>query len=227
MSQAVIFLPTDLPENRIRVLKRARELNQLGRGSTDIFLSDKFVKYLKRPRSQHPAPVHDLEQGPEDEPMPIGSQQSGATTITVDYEEGQEHDNDEEEQAGQGDDQVDFENMTYVEFIELRPEEEPPCCSGAAQQTLPIPDAFMSLLMLYRPTGRDVPDWIDRHGDDASKYRNMAVDYFNMEQLRQPAPALATMINDEQLIVQPPAIAITMEALYQEAPTILHLTDDQ
>lgn len=45
------FLPTELPENRRRILKRAKELRSLV-NDTDIFLDDKWTKYLKRPRTE-------------------------------------------------------------------------------------------------------------------------------------------------------------------------------
>ena len=51
-SQKSIFLPTDKPQDRKRVLKRKFELDKVSRASTDIFLDDKWKKYLKRPRNK-------------------------------------------------------------------------------------------------------------------------------------------------------------------------------
>jgi hypothetical protein len=45
------FLPTELPDNRRRTLKRVKDLRNLV-NETDIFLDDKWTQYLKRPRSQ-------------------------------------------------------------------------------------------------------------------------------------------------------------------------------
>lgn len=45
------FLPTELPHNRRRILKRVKDLRNLV-NDTDIFLDDKWTQYLKRPRSQ-------------------------------------------------------------------------------------------------------------------------------------------------------------------------------
>jgi hypothetical protein len=45
------FLPTELPQNRRRILKRVKDLRNLV-NDTDIFLDDKWTQYLKRPRSQ-------------------------------------------------------------------------------------------------------------------------------------------------------------------------------
>lgn len=49
-SHADIFLPTDLPVNRQRLLKRVDAL-RASPESTDIFQDDKWIKYLKRPKS--------------------------------------------------------------------------------------------------------------------------------------------------------------------------------
>ena len=49
-SHADVFLPTDLPVNRKRVLKRAGDLSKSPE-STNIFLDDKWTKYLNRPKS--------------------------------------------------------------------------------------------------------------------------------------------------------------------------------
>lgn len=49
-SHADIFLPTDLPVNRKRLLKRASELRKSPE-STNIFLDDKCTKYLYRPKT--------------------------------------------------------------------------------------------------------------------------------------------------------------------------------
>jgi ATP-dependent DNA helicase PIF1 len=46
MSHGVEFLPTDLPENRRRLIRPAQQIDPL---STDIFLPDKWIRYLKRP----------------------------------------------------------------------------------------------------------------------------------------------------------------------------------
>lgn len=45
------FLPTELPENRRRILKRVKDLKNLV-DETDIFLDDRWTQYLKRPRSK-------------------------------------------------------------------------------------------------------------------------------------------------------------------------------
>ena len=47
-SRVDVFLPTDLPQKRKRVLKRVDELRN-SPDSTDLFLDDKWTKYLKRP----------------------------------------------------------------------------------------------------------------------------------------------------------------------------------
>lgn len=44
------FLPTELPENRRRILKRVKDLRNL-KDDTDVFLDDKWIQYLKRPQS--------------------------------------------------------------------------------------------------------------------------------------------------------------------------------
>lgn len=48
-SHEVLFLPTQLPENRKGVLKKASELRAQDQGSTDITMPDLWRKYLDRP----------------------------------------------------------------------------------------------------------------------------------------------------------------------------------
>lgn len=48
-SSSVLFLPTHAPEDSQRLLRPARELRARGPNSTDIYLDDQWIKYLKRP----------------------------------------------------------------------------------------------------------------------------------------------------------------------------------
>ena len=75
----------------------------LDAGSAEIFLDDKFTKYLKRPRSHHAPPAYDANAS-----VLGGSASSAATTVSVGPEE----------MGGAQQDNVDpdFENMSYLEF---------------------------------------------------------------------------------------------------------------
>ncbi|KAF9128072.1 hypothetical protein BG015_004403 [Linnemannia schmuckeri] len=59
-----IFLPTDLPPKRKLLLKRVAAL-RASPDSTDIFLDDKWTKYLKRPknRADEDEEENEIDQG--------------------------------------------------------------------------------------------------------------------------------------------------------------------
>lgn len=78
ISHGVIFLPTDLPEKSMRVLKKARDLRALPGWSTDIFLDDSFKKYLDRPKSTHTPPPNDIEPA---EPGPIATPAQSSASL--------------------------------------------------------------------------------------------------------------------------------------------------
>jgi hypothetical protein len=50
-SHDVIFLPTNLPGARHRLLRPVSDLRDLPPDSEDIFLRDKWLKYLRRPQA--------------------------------------------------------------------------------------------------------------------------------------------------------------------------------
>ncbi len=84
VSHGVVFLPTDAPDKRMRVLKKARDLCALEGGSSDVFLDDIFKKYLDRPRSNHPPPPNDIEPEPAPGPGPISTPaQSSASIVSL------------------------------------------------------------------------------------------------------------------------------------------------
>lgn len=70
--------------HRVRVLRKRRDLEQQDPASRDIVLDDKFSKYLKRPRSNHPALAHEVEPIGEDEAEEELHIVSQATTSTTD-----------------------------------------------------------------------------------------------------------------------------------------------
>ncbi|KAK3804508.1 MAG: hypothetical protein J3R72DRAFT_377483 [Linnemannia gamsii] len=53
VSHKVIFLPTELPKNRRGLLKPLKELQKLEQDSVDIFMDDKWKKYLDRPMAMN------------------------------------------------------------------------------------------------------------------------------------------------------------------------------
>lgn len=109
MSHGTIYLPTDLPENRFRVLKRARELREQDPESTEIFLDDPFKKYLDRPTSDHPPPAHDIE--PQEGIVLVPAPSSASTISLPDLPQpGAPPSVSEPEE-------VDFKNMSYSEFM--------------------------------------------------------------------------------------------------------------
>jgi hypothetical protein len=244
VSEAAMFLPTDLPENRVRVLKKRADLQALAPGSTDIYLDDKSTKYLKRPRSNHPPPGHDVD------PMIDEPAHSAATTVSVGQEEmgGPHHDVNN----------PDFENMSYLDFMtnyvqvygaqaqaqggarpvfvstdgraHWRTRRSPILYWTRPTNTANAEDAFLHLLMLHRPTRRDVPDWINHHDNEVNKFMNMAMAFFTMDQLRNFAPALATMVEGhlEELQQQQPGFgSVSIETLCEAAPRLGNLTADQ
>lgn len=48
-SHAVVYLATEAPEKRHYLLKRAKDIGKLKKGDTNIYLADKWRKYLERP----------------------------------------------------------------------------------------------------------------------------------------------------------------------------------
>ncbi|KAK3807534.1 MAG: hypothetical protein JOS17DRAFT_780808 [Linnemannia elongata] len=81
--------------------------------------------------------------------------------------------------------------------------------------------------MLYRPTRREVTDWIDPYNNEASKYSSMARDYFGVNRLRELAPALATLFEalGEQMIPAPGELS--MADLCATAPQLNDLLPTQ
>jgi hypothetical protein len=150
--------------------------------------------------------------------------------------------------------ETDFEHTTYVQlmtqYIEVyglpRPErgvrlsadgksqwarrKEPELYSSRPVNIADLEDYCLHILMLHRPTRRDVDRWIFRPEDLASKFSSMVQDFFTIEQLRGVAPALATLFEglggvEAVTPLRPGQRRIDMMSL--EAPEVTELSSEQ
>lgn len=87
---------------------------------------------------------------------------------------------------------------------------EPALLSCRSVNTADVEDMSLHLLMLYRPTRREVTDWIDPYNNETFKYSSMARDYFGVDRLRELAPALATLFEalGEQMVPAPGELSL-------------------
>jgi hypothetical protein len=159
------FLPTELPNNRRRILKRAKDLRIL-EDDTDIFLDDKWTQYLKRPKTQEGTPDFDnMKYHEYFKFFRFGKRKSGPNYVD-----------------GRGKDVcrrgVGKESLIRTREIKVTRSE----------------DAFMHLLMLHHPWRTDVESWIGT-GTDHETYQSLAVEVLGRQRIQELAHGLVAVLD--------------------------------
>lgn len=143
MSHAVEFLPTDLPENRRRLLRPARQIEP---HSTDIFLPDKWIRYLKRPLGamfegmtymEFYSEFHEIFKVPEDIDIPEPPYQDEAANPGGVY----------------------FDNSAARRTYRRYEAGKERCVRHRATPMISVDEACIHLLMLHLPTRLDSTEW--------------------------------------------------------------------
>lgn len=163
------FLPTELPDNRRRILKRAKDLRILV-DDTDIFLDDKWTQYLKRPKSQNGMPDFENMTYPEY----FKFFRFGKRKNAPNYVDGRG-----KHVCRRG---LGKEALIRTREIKVTRSE----------------DAFMHLLMLNHPWRTEVESWIGA-GMNHETYQSLAVEVLGRDRIEVLANGLLAVLDYGQI----------------------------
>ncbi|KAF9586339.1 hypothetical protein BGW38_006687 [Lunasporangiospora selenospora] len=169
VSHKVIFLPTESPNNRRGLLKPLKDLQKLRPDSEDIFMDDKWRKYLDRPMVKSDKKV-DFE--------------------IVCYKEFYEN-----YRYGTSVRGPNFKDRKGRDVCLRDVKKNKGIIRTRTFNITDFEAAFMQLVMLHWPTRADVDKWIDPNSDIKS-YRHFAIAVLGRERIIKLAPHLSSVLDD-------------------------------